>query len=126
MFVRSAVPLVVCAILAACSSKPESAAASGPPATAEATGIFQTRCTPCHGPQGRGDGPASGSLTPRPRNFHDKQWQSAVTDEHIERIVQYGGAAVGKSPAMPANPDLGDKPAVVTALRDVIRELGNN
>jgi hypothetical protein len=33
-----------------------------------------------------------------------------VTDEQIKKTVLYGGAAVGKSPAMPANPDLDGKP----------------
>lgn len=92
-------------------------------ARTEATQIFGLRCTPCHGPTGGGDGPASASLSPRPRNFHDAAWQSSVTDEHIERIIQYGGAAVGKSPAMPANPDLAERAAVVAALREHVRSL---
>lgn len=88
----------------------------------EAKTIFSTRCTPCHGPEGKGDGPASAGLTPPPRNFGDAEWQASVTDEHIEKIIQFGGAAVGKSPAMPPNPDLTDKP-VVKALREHIRNL---
>lgn len=31
--------------------------------------IFTQQCLTCHGPQGHGDGPASGSLNPKPRNF---------------------------------------------------------
>jgi mono/diheme cytochrome c family protein len=89
----------------------------------EATKIFANRCTPCHGSAGAGDGPASAGLTPRPRNFQDKAWQSSVSDEHIERIISYGGGAVGRSPAMPPNPDLADKPEV-KALREHIRALG--
>jgi mono/diheme cytochrome c family protein len=77
----------------------------------------------CHGPNGAGDGPASAGLVPPPRNFQDAAWQKSVTDEHIEKIVQYGGAAVNKSPAMPANPDLMSKPAVVAALRAHVRAL---
>lgn len=94
-------------------------------ATAEAQQLFATRCTPCHGNEGRGDGPASASLNPRPRDFQDGSWQSSVNDQHIERVIQFGGAAVGKSPAMPANPDLQSKPEVVAALRQHIRTLGN-
>lgn len=90
---------------------------------AEATQIFTLRCTPCHGPTGAGDGPASKALVPPPRNFGDATWQASVTDTHIEQIIQYGGTAVGKSPTMPANPDLTSKPAVVTALRAHIRGL---
>lgn len=93
-------------------------------ASKEAEELFATRCTPCHGATGQGDGPASAGLTPKPRNFHDKAWQASVTDEHIEKIIQYGGAAVGKSPSMPANPDLPSKPEVVSALRQYVRNLG--
>ncbi len=90
---------------------------------ADAQQIFTERCTPCHGAQGAGDGVAAAALTPRPRNFHDATWQGSVTDTHIETIIQQGGAAVGKSPVMPANPDLNDKPAVVAALRAMIRGM---
>lgn len=89
----------------------------------EAKEIFATRCTPCHGPTGAGDGVASAGLTPKPRNLTEKTWQAGVTDEHIEKIIQYGGAAVAKSPAMPPNPDLVAKPAVVSALREHVRGL---
>lgn len=98
--------------------------ASGPgaaEAVAAADQIFSSRCTPCHGASGGGDGPASASLNPHPRNFHDVAWQKAVEDDHIGKIVQYGGAAVGKSPNMPANPDLQDKPLVVQALVHKVR-----
>lgn len=99
------------------ASEPSAAAA------AEAGQIFQTRCVACHGAKGEGDGPASKGLTPPPRNFQDPAWQASVTDAHIEQIVQYGGAAVGKSAAMPANPDLMSKPEVVAALRAYVRAL---
>ena len=89
----------------------------------EAEEIFSTRCMTCHGATGKGDGPASAGLTPRPRNFQDAAWQKSVADEHIEKIIQYGGAAVNKSAAMPSNPDLVAKPATVTALRAHVRQL---
>jgi cytochrome c553 len=103
-------------------------AATAPAATAatpeaEASQIFAGRCTPCHGAAGAGDGVAAAALTPRPRNFHDATWQASVTDVHIETIIRQGGAAVGKSPVMPANPDLVAKPAVVAALRTMIRAM---
>lgn len=94
-----------------------------PEAKAEAEQIFTTRCMTCHGMQGNGDGPASVALSPKPRNFHDKMWQSNITDRHIETIIQFGGMSVGKSSAMPANPDLVSKPAVVAALRAHVRSF---
>jgi mono/diheme cytochrome c family protein len=112
--------------LALATTAPARAAAQagGGDAKAQAEDIFKNRCTPCHGPQGKGDGPASKGLTPPPRNFGDPAWQQSVTDEHIEKIIKFGGAAVGKSPAMPANPDLMAKPQVVTELKNVVRGLG--
>lgn len=107
---------------AAASAAPE-AAAAGPAAIAEAQQIFATRCTPCHGAQGKGDGAASAGLVPPPRDFSSAEWQASVTDEHIETIVKYGGAAVGKAPTMPGNPDLIAKPDVVKALRAHVRDL---
>jgi mono/diheme cytochrome c family protein len=132
--------LIGLGLLVACSQaeqKSEPAApvpAAAPPAAApapapavdakaEAGKIFSERCVTCHGAGGAGDGPASAGLTPPPRNFQDPAWQQSVSDTHIEQIVQYGGAAVGRSPAMPANPDLTSKPEVVTALRAHIRSL---
>jgi mono/diheme cytochrome c family protein len=98
-------------------------AATGAAATAEAEQIFATRCVTCHGAQGAGDGPGSAALDPTPRNFQDPSWQASVTDEHLEKIVMYGGAAVGKSPTMPGNPDLMAKPEVVKALVAHVRGL---
>ncbi len=92
-------------------------------AKAEADKIFAERCATCHGARGAGDGPASAGLVPPPRNFQASEWQKSVSDEHIEKIIQYGGAAVGKSPAMPGNPDLISKLEVVAALRAHIRAL---
>jgi mono/diheme cytochrome c family protein len=104
---------------------PAATAGAGSDATrAEAEEIFATRCSTCHGASGAGDGPASAGLTPPPRNFQDPAWQASVTDEHIRQIIQYGGAAVGRSPAMPGNPDLTGKPEIVEALRAHLRGLG--
>jgi hypothetical protein len=78
---------------------------------------------PCHGARGAGDGIASGGLRPRPRNFRDPAWQASITDAQIEGIIRLGGAAVGKSAAMPANPDLDARPEVVRALRVFLRSM---
>lgn len=98
------------------SSIPESA-------RQEARTIFDSRCTTCHGPRGGGDGPASAGLNPKPRNFQDKAWQGSVKDDYIVSIIKSGGAAVGKSPAMPPNPDLAEKTEVLNALAAHVRGL---
>jgi mono/diheme cytochrome c family protein len=92
-------------------------------ARAEAEQIFATRCATCHGAGGAGDGPGSGALNPPPRDFRDPAWQASVSDDHLSKIIRYGGAAVGRSPTMPGNPDLTAKPAVVEALVAHLRSL---
>jgi mono/diheme cytochrome c family protein len=118
----AAVAVPVAAVTAPVVAAPPVAAAPADNA-AVAKELVATRCTPCHGPSGGGDGPASAGLTPKPANFAAAEWQKAVTDEHIEKIILYGGMAVGKSAAMPPNPDLGSKPEVVTALRQHLRGM---
>lgn len=101
------------------STQKAEASASGEADKTQAQTIFAQRCVPCHGSTGKGDGPASASLTPKPRAFGDPEWQKSVTDDHLMKIIKFGGAAVGKSAAMPNNPDLTDP--VVAALKDVVR-----
>ena len=93
-------------------------------AKAEATQLYTTICVTCHGQSGKGDGPASAGLSPKPRDLTSPDWQTSVTDEHIEKIIVYGGIAVGLSAAMPANPNLDSKPEVVKALVEHVRNLG--
>src|SRR6185436_2078499 len=83
--------------------------------------IFGERCTPCHGKEGRGDGPSSAALNPKPRNYTDPAWQKSATDAGIAKAILEGGQAVGKSPVMPANPDLVKQPEVVAELVKVVR-----
>lgn len=92
---------------------------------AEAVEIYENRCTVCHGKLGKGDGEGSAALDPKPRDFTLTEWQESVTDEHIQKIVVYGGAGVGKSPTMPANPDLDAKPEVVKEIVVYVRNLAN-
>lgn len=87
----------------------------------EARALFGERCVPCHGAEGRGDGPSAAALNPKPRNYRDPAWQGAATDAGIAKAILEGGAAVGKSAVMPANPDLAKKPEVVAELIQIIR-----
>ena len=61
---------------------------------------FSTICANCHGPKGMGDGPGGAALNPKPRNFHDKNWQASATDERITKVITNGGASVGLSASM--------------------------
>ncbi|CAN5733766.1 cytochrome c [soil metagenome] len=92
---------------------------------AKAEAVFNERCAACHGTSGKGDGPASAALNPKPRNYTDKAWQAGVTDEQLRKTITLGGAAVGKSPIMPASPDLDEKPEVVDGLIKIVRRFGS-
>lgn len=119
--------LLLSFVAAACSkgaaNQPPDPSTNAPPPPVvdldKAKTVFTQRCVPCHGATGNGDGPASAQLTPKPRNYTDKVWQASVDDAYIEKIIKLGGAGVGKSPAMPNNPDL--PPEVITGLKDVVR-----
>ena len=102
---------------------PVAAAPSQTP-VAEAQTTFKTVCATCHGESGLGNGPAAAQLNPKPRNYTDKTWQATVTDDQIKQTILMGGAAVGKSPAMPAQPQLKEKPEVVAAIVQIIRGFG--
>ena len=106
------------------SGKAGSATPEASKAAFEARRTFQTICATCHGPGGKGDGQAAAALNPKPRNYTDKTWQASVTDEDIRKIILGGGGAVGKSPVMPAQPQLANQPEVVTELIKIIRAFG--
>jgi mono/diheme cytochrome c family protein len=63
--------------------------------------VYSQYCATCHGPSGKGDGPAAAALNPKPRDFTDKSLMGSLTDEHLFKVIQRGGAAVGKSSMMP-------------------------
>ncbi len=126
---KSLLVTVVALFLATGCSKPDPApttkATAHPASTAPTTAavdpheLYVSRCAPCHGTLGKGDGPAAGALTPKPRNYTDATWQASVKDDDIKKTILYGGAAVGKSPSMPANPDLEGKPELDGLLAQV-------
>jgi mono/diheme cytochrome c family protein len=90
----------------------------------EAKGLFESLCVSCHGATGAGDGPAAAAMDPKPRAFGDPTWQTSVTDDHIRKVITLGGAAVGKSAAMVAQPQLKSKPEVLEAIVQIVRGFG--
>jgi len=93
-------------------------------AVAEGEQVWTSRCSLCHGAGGKGDGPASGPLNPKPRDMTDKKWQASVDEKHLQTVIVKGGPGVNLSPMMAANPDLESKPEVVKALVAKVRSLG--
>jgi len=110
----------------AATSQPVAAPEPPPPPpdpAADARKLFASKCVVCHGDHGAGDGPGAAALNPKPRAFSDAVWQASVTDDQLKKTIVEGGAAVGKSAAMPGNPDLSDKPDEVSALVKLVRDF---
>ena len=71
--------------------------------------LYQQRCSPCHGPDGKGNTPTAQALTPRPRDHTDGAYMNKLLDTDLHKVIKQGGAAVGKSPLMPPQSDLSDQ-----------------
>lgn len=54
--------------------------------------VYIDQCLMCHGPQGRGDGPAARFEDPRPQDLTRQEWEFAVekTPEAIVRVLNEG------------------------------------
>jgi cytochrome c553 len=107
---------------------PETGPAGKRPPTAGAVNeqaqlMFNSVCATCHGADGTGNGPVAETLQPKPRNYTDAAWQASVTDDELRMTILKGGQAVGKSPMMPGNPQLADKPEVLDGLVQIIRNF---
>jgi mono/diheme cytochrome c family protein len=85
--------------------------------------LYAQRCAMCHGDAGAADGVGARRIKPEPQHLNDVIWQGAVSDAEIEKAILDGGAAVSRSPMMPANPDLKKKPALTKALVAYVRSL---
>jgi len=64
---------------------------------AEGKKVYEKRCWYCHGIEGKGDGPASKTMFPKPRNFTRNEYKvrstaagSVPTDEDLFRIITSG------------------------------------
>jgi mono/diheme cytochrome c family protein len=62
--------------------------------------IYKEYCMQCHGAGGKGDGPAAANLEPKPA-IHANIAFEQVPTEYLYDMINYGGAAMGKSANMP-------------------------
>ena len=90
--------LLFLAMAVAIAAGPETASAQS------ATSIYAQQCAECHGPKGKGDGPAGQVMVPPPAPF--SATLKGKTDSWIESVITQGGPAVGLSPGMPPHPNM--------------------
>lgn len=60
--------------------------------------LYVTRCSPCHGAEGRGDGPGSGAIEPKPRNFRDPEFWRTRTRAQMRDVILKGKPGTLMSP----------------------------
>lgn len=66
----------------------------------EAKQQYEKNCNTCHGPSGKGDGPAGKMLKPPPADLAAAL--KGKSDADIAKVIKEGGKAAGKSPLMAA------------------------
>lgn len=52
--------------------------------------LYAQNCAMCHGPDGKGDGPAGMSLNPKPRNFVEGKWKKGGTRLGLMEVLNNG------------------------------------
>jgi len=52
--------------------------------------VYMARCALCHGPEGKGDGPAAAGLNPKPRNHTDGAYMKSRTDDQLLQVIRNG------------------------------------
>jgi len=63
---------------------------------------YDSLCGGCHGTTGKGDGPASGGLNPKPQDHTNGKYMNTLSDKYLFDFIKGGGAGMKKSPLMPA------------------------
>ena len=63
--------------------------------------IYRVLCTQCHGLNGDGRGINAKHLSVAPRNHRSRE-MATLSDEHLYRVIRYGGTSVDKSALMPS------------------------
>jgi mono/diheme cytochrome c family protein len=70
---------------------PATVMTANPELVARGKDVFAKNCVPCHGPEGKGDGPSAGSLKPPPRDFSRQSgWKNGYGITGIYRTLGEG------------------------------------
>jgi mono/diheme cytochrome c family protein len=72
--------------------------APSPELRASGKALFDKACSPCHGPEGRGDGKAASNCNPRPADF----WDGDRLPKHSDPFLYYRITKGKRGTCMPA------------------------
>jgi mono/diheme cytochrome c family protein len=75
-------------------------AATWAQAAGDAASNYSSLCSSCHGPGGKGNGPAAAALNPKPRDFSDCKVMAKDTDDMLFKAIKGGGQSIGRSAMM--------------------------
>ena len=75
------------AILVAVLLLPAVALAQGNPANGKE--LYTKHCAGCHGPAGKGDGPAAKAINPKPTDLTNKASMAGMKDGEIRDVIAY-------------------------------------
>ena len=72
------------------SSTPAPETTPAAPAVVDGDKIYAEKCTVCHGPGGKGDGPGGAALNPKPRDHTSGAYMNARTDDQLLEVIRNG------------------------------------
>ncbi len=86
----------------------------------EAKQLYEQTCAVCHGTEGKGDGPTSKVLQPKPADLTTVL--KGKDDAYLSKVIREGGPSIGKSPLMPSYQDVFSKEQI-QGLIQYVRKL---
>ena len=86
-------------------------------------GVYESRCAPCHGDRGGGDGPAAAALEPKPRNFLAPEFWQGRTTTQLRLVVKSGkpGTLMAPFEGVLSDAEIDDVVAYVETFRPPAR-----
>jgi mono/diheme cytochrome c family protein len=75
---------------AAAATQPQNPVKPTPESIAAGKAVFQQSCTVCHGPEGKGDGPAAVALNPKPTNLTAGKFHHGGSDAELFKSISNG------------------------------------
>lgn len=81
--------------------------------------VYETRCAPCHGTDGGGDGPAAAAIVPPPRNFRDAGFWRGRRTQQLRLVVVQGrpGTLMAPFAGVLSDAEIDDVVAYVESFR---------